>query len=43
MTSSEESVDDFNAFLSGKLQSLTDKYLKQLQGDESLLVEGIFC
>ena len=41
MTSSEEGMDDMNAFVKGKLQIMTKKCLDQLVGDESVNVEEI--
>ena len=41
MTSSEEEMDDLNAFVDGKLQLMTEKGLEQVVGDESVNVEEI--
>ena len=41
MTSSEEFMDDLNAFVNEKLQFMTEKGLEQLIGDESVNVEEI--
>ena len=41
MTSSEEDMDDLNAFVNEKLQFLTEKALEQLVGDRSVIVEEI--
>ena len=42
MTSSEEDMDDLNAFVSEKLQFMSEQSLEQLVGDESVNVEEIF-
>ena len=41
MTSSEEDMDDLNAFVIEQLQFMTEKGLEQLVGDESVNVEEI--
>ena len=41
MTSSEEDMDHMNAFVSEKLQFMTEKGLEQLVGEESVNVEEI--
>ena len=41
MISSEEDMDDLNAFVNEKLQFMTEKGLEQLVGDESVNVEEI--
>ena len=41
MASSEEDMDDLNAFVNEKLQFMTEKCLEQLVGDESVNVEEI--
>ena len=41
MTSSEEDIDDLNAFVNEKLQFMTEKGLEQLVADESVNVEEI--
>ena len=42
MTSSEEDMDDLNAFVNEKLQIMSEKCLEQLVGDESGNMEEIF-
>ena len=41
MTSSEEDMDDLNAFVNEKLQFMSEQGLEQLVGDESLNVEEV--
>ena len=41
MTSSEEDLDDLNAFVKEKLQFLSEQGLEQLVGDESMNVEEV--
>ena len=41
MLSSEEDMDDLNAFVNGKLQFMSEQGLEQLVGDESVNVEEI--
>ena len=43
MTSSEEDMDDLNAFGNDKLQFMTEKGLEQLVGDGSTNLEEILC
>ena len=43
MTSSEEDMDDLNAFVNENLQFMTEKGLKQLVGDDSVNVGEILC
>ena len=43
MTSSDEDMDDLNSFVLEKLQSMSEKGLEQLVGDESVNVMGILC
>ena len=41
MTSSEEDMDNFNAFVNEKLQFMSEQGLEQLVGDESMNVEEV--
>ena len=41
MTSSEEEMDDLNAFVNEKLQFMSEQCLEQLVGDESMNVEEV--
>ena len=41
MTSSEEDIDDLNAFVNEKLQFMSEQGLEQLVGDESMNVEEV--